>query len=232
MPDLNISLKLVTGDSISGPGFYIFIMDHDWGLRTRSVQAATLTCCWEVRSASVCICYISNQLRFIRSRSTLTHSIYLFTHLWPPANTFLLAPGLTSYILQSLVFVFSSLHSVFKFLGSILFSGELVGVLFIHHQINDQEASSASRILEEKETTGHGKWVISKWFRHLLSFIIGIQKTSNQFPAESSVSLLAAFLVIILIFSDHQRFKGHKTENLMSTQNLSNASRNQPQDIK
>ena len=149
MPELNISLKLVTGDSISGPGFYIFIMDHDWGLRTRSVQAATLTCGREVRSASVCICYISNQLRFIGSRSTLTHSIYLFTHLWPPANTFLLAPGLTSYILQSLVFVFSSLHSVFKFLGSILFSGELVGVLFIHHQWSRS-------IISIKNTWGEG----------------------------------------------------------------------------
>ena len=124
-------------------------MDHDWGLRTRSVQAATLTCCWEVRSASVCICYISNQLRFIGSRSTLSHSIYLFTHLWPPANTFLLAPGLTSYILQSLVFVFSSLHSVFKFLGSILFSLELVWVLFIHHQWS-------RRIISIKNIWGEG----------------------------------------------------------------------------
>ena len=74
----------------------------------------------------------------------------------------------------------------------------------------------------------HLKMIPWRW----LSFIIGHQKASDLLSAEFIVSLLAAFLVLILIFSDHQRFKGHKTENLMSSQNLSNASRNHPQDIK
>ena len=130
MPELNISLKLVTGDSISGPGFYIFIMDHDWVLRTRSVQAATLTCCWEVRSAvSVSVTFpISWDLLGLGQHYSIYNLYYISTHLWPPLNTFPLAPALPSYILQSQSSVFT------QFLGSILFSLELVWVLFIHHQ--------------------------------------------------------------------------------------------------
>ena len=98
-----------------------------------------------MRSAGVCSCYISNQLRFIGSRSTLSHPIYLFTDLWPPANTFLLAPSLPSYILQSSVFLHSEFRQYFWFLGSWL--------EFYSFTINDQGASSASRIFGGKETT-------------------------------------------------------------------------------
>ena len=124
-----------------------------------------------------------------------------------------------------------SLHSVFR--QYFVFFG--VGLSFIHSPSMIKKHHQHQEYLRgRKQPTCHGKWLISKWFRDIY-WVSSLATKRHQiylFSVEFIVSLLAAFLVIILIFSDHQRFKGHKTENLMSSQNLSNASRNQPQDIK
>ena len=141
MLELNISQQLVTVVIasvvlVSTYSSWITTEDCDLDVRARGEK-----CC-------VCICYISNQLRFIGSRSTLLNlQSILYIHTFVATIEHFPISTCPSFI----HFTIFSLHSVFS-----VFFG--VGWSFIHSPSMIKKHHQHQEYLRgRKQPTGHGK---------------------------------------------------------------------------
>ena len=156
MPELNISQQLVTvviASVVLVSTYSSRITTEDWDL---DMRARGEKCC-------VCICYISNQLRFIGSRSTLLNlQSILYIHTF--VATIEHFPISTCPPFIHFTITIFSLHSVFR--QYFVFFG--VGLSFIHSPSMIKKHHQHQEYFRgRKQPTGHGKWLISKWFRDI-----------------------------------------------------------------